>query len=232
MKNLGIDQEALVEMFSSATAKQGETLRTAVRATTLKALEGREMSLKNIREVLDAVTKAASTGVMGNSLAGADAEGLLDKAVAGMDSAVLQAVEAQRVALEHLVGQGVDVQQTQLKSALANLEKMEDLVFTSISKAAAGVGQPLQGPWDKVLGGLKAGGTDSGTKAAASAQEMLAAARSAARDGRALGASAAEELMKGYAALVSGVLIGMSEGLRRQPHDADEAPAAKPARKR
>jgi hypothetical protein len=231
MKKLGIDQEALIEMFSSATSKQGEALRSAVRATTLKALEGREMTLKNIREVLDTVTKAASTGVMGNKVAGTDVEGLLDKAVAGMDSAVLQAVEAQRVALEHFVEQGVDAQQTQFKSALATLERMEDLIFTSVSKAAEGMGQPLQGPWDKILGGLKAGGTDSGAKAAATAEEMLATARNAARDGRALGASAAEEMMKGYAALVSGVLIGMSEGLRQESRSS-EAPATKPARKR
>ncbi|HEX3141065.1 MAG TPA: DUF6781 family protein [Rhizobacter sp.] len=231
MKKFGIDQDALVEMFSSATSKQGEALRTAVRTATLKALEGREMTLANIREVLDTVTKAASTGALGNKVAGADVEGLLGKAVAGMDSALLQAVEAQRVAIERFVEQGVSVQQTQLKSALDNLEKMEDMIFTTVSKAAEGVGQPLQGPWDKVLGGLKVGGTDSGAKAVATAEEMLAAARNATREGRALGASAAEELMKSYAALVSGVLIGMSEGLR-QESPRGEAPAAKPARKR
>jgi hypothetical protein len=231
MKKFGIDQEALTEMFSSATAKQGGALRTAVRDATLKALQGREMTLKNIREVLATVTKAASTGLMDNKAAGVDVEGMLGKAVAGMDSALLQAVEAQRVALEQFVEQGMGVQQTQMKAALTNLEKMEDLIFTTVSKAAQSAGQPLQGPWDKVLVGLKAGGTDSGAKAAATVEEMMTAARDAAREGRAMGAKAAEGLMNSYAALVSGVLIGMSEGLRRD-EGGDEPPAARKAPKR
>jgi hypothetical protein len=226
MKKFGIDQEALTEMFASATTQQGEALRKAVRGATLKALQGREMTLKNIREVLATVTKAASTGLADNKAKGVDVEGLLGKAVAGMDSALLQAVEAQRVAIEQFVEQGVGLQQTQLKAALTNLEKMEDLIFTTVSKAAQGVGQPLQAPWDKVLVGLKAGGTDSGIKAAATAEQMMAAARDAAREGRAMGAKAAEGLMKSYAALVSGVLIGMSEGLRQ-----DDSGKPTPARK-
>ena len=36
----GIDQDALVTMFSEATAKQGEALRKAVSEATLKALQG------------------------------------------------------------------------------------------------------------------------------------------------------------------------------------------------
>ena len=56
----GIDQEALVKMFSEATAKQSETLGGAVREATLKALQERELTLENIRKVLKTVTQAAS----------------------------------------------------------------------------------------------------------------------------------------------------------------------------
>ena len=41
----GIDQDALVAMFSQATAKQCETLRKAVAETMLKALQARELTL-------------------------------------------------------------------------------------------------------------------------------------------------------------------------------------------
>ena len=52
----GIDQDALIDMFSQADAKQGEGLRKAVKDATLKALQVRELSLKNIRAVLKSVT--------------------------------------------------------------------------------------------------------------------------------------------------------------------------------
>ena len=58
----GIDQDAMIDMFSQATTQQGEALRKAVSEATLKALQGRELTLKNIRGVLKTVTEAASTG--------------------------------------------------------------------------------------------------------------------------------------------------------------------------
>ncbi|HJW10315.1 MAG TPA: DUF6781 family protein, partial [Albitalea sp.] len=47
----GIDHDAMVTMFSEASAKQGEALRKAVSEATLKALQGRELTLQNIRSV-------------------------------------------------------------------------------------------------------------------------------------------------------------------------------------
>jgi hypothetical protein len=225
----GIDQKALAEMFATATAKQGEALRQAVSSATLKALQGREMTVKNIQGVLKSVTQAASAGAASSGLPEVDVEALLGKALAGMDAALLKAVDAQRTALDQFVEQGVGLQEKMLKGALGNLEKMEEMFFTTVGKAAQGVGQPLQGPWDQVLENFKVKGSDSGAKAAQTVEQVMAAAHEASREGRAAGAKAAEALMKGYATLVSGVLIGMSEGLRQAP--AAE-PAAKAARKR
>ena len=63
----GIDQGALIEMFAQASAKQGEALRQAVGQATLGALQGRELTLKNIRGVVKTVTEAASTGASQSS---------------------------------------------------------------------------------------------------------------------------------------------------------------------
>jgi hypothetical protein len=84
------DQDALIDMFSNASAQQGEQLRQAVSQATLGALQGRELSLKNIRDVLKTVTKAASAGIAQNATPGIDVESLLDKAVTGMDDALLR----------------------------------------------------------------------------------------------------------------------------------------------
>jgi hypothetical protein len=230
MMKSGIDQEALVKQFSEASAKQGEALRKAVSEATLKALQGRELTLANIRKVLKTVTEAASAGAAQNPLPAVDVEGLLAKAFDGMDAALLQTVEANRKALSQFVDQGVGVQEKQMKSALANLEKMEDMFFDTVTKAAKGAAQPMQGPWDQVLGAMRDKGTATGAQATMTVEDLLGQAQTALRDGRAIGMKATQALMDSYTALVSGVLIGMSEGLQQGKGTADST-AAKARRK-
>jgi hypothetical protein len=223
----GIDQDKLVTMFAEATAKQGEALRKGVSEATLKALQGRELTLANIRGVLKTVTESASAGAAKSGLPMPDVQALLSQAFAGMDAALLKTVEANRRALEQFVGQGVDVQEKQIKGVLTNLEKMEDMFFATVSKAAQGVGQPLAGPWDQVLGAMKLKGTDTGAGASQTVEQMLAQAQSTLREGRASGLRAAQAMMQSYSALVSGVLIGMSEGLQQNAAEKPAAPAAR-----
>ena len=118
------DADALIAMFESASARQGAQLKKAASDATLAALHGRELSLKNIRGALKQVAEAASAGVAKNLGAGVDPEALLDKAVAGMDDAMLKAVEANRTALSTLMAQGADMRDKHLQKALDDLEKM------------------------------------------------------------------------------------------------------------
>ena len=215
MIKAGIDQDAITKMFSEATAKQGEALRKGVGEATLKALQGRELTMENIRKVLKTVTTAATAGA-GKNVAGAvDIEALLGRAVAGMDDALLKAVEANRKALQQFVDQGASLQEKQLKGAIANLEKMEDTFFITLSKTVESAGGlPLQGPWKQVLGSLQSKGSDSGARATQTVQDLLAQTKVALTAGRASSMKATQAMLDGYAALVSGVLIGMSEGLQ------------------
>ena len=219
----GIDQDALINMFSQATAKQGEALRKTVSEATLKALQGRELTLENIRKVLRTVTQATSAGAALNPAGPVDLEAMLGKAFAGMDAALLQAVQANQKALQSLVDQGADLKDKQMKSALANVEKMEDMFFTTVGKAVQGAGSSLQGPWEQVLKGMKLSGTDTGAQATQTVEQLMDQARTALRDGRASGMRAAQAMMDSYSALVSGVLIGMSEGLTHSAPDEGRA---------
>ncbi len=221
----GIDQEALISKFSEASAKQGEAIRKTVTETTLKALQGRELSLKNIKQVLNTIAKAASTGAAGSSLPAADVEGLLTKAVAGMDAALEKAVQANRRALQQILDQGADVRETQVKKALADIEKMEDTLFAALRKAAEGAQASLEGPWAQVLKATQGKGTGTGAQASATITELMDSAQSNLRRGRALGMSASQAMLDSYSTLVSGVLIGMSEAL--QQGGAAPAPSRK-----
>lgn len=230
MLKSGIDQDALIEMFASASAKQTAQLRDAVGQATLKALQGREMSLKNIKSVIKSVTEAASTGALQNVTPKVDVETMLNGALAGMDDALLKAVEANRVALERLTDQGVGLQEKQLKKALDDLQKLEDTMFETVRKATSGAGMDkLAGPWAEVLGKMEQSGSLTGAQASAIFEQMTGQMQTAMRETRAASLKAAQTLAQSYTALVSGVLMGMSDALRQG--GAAEALASKPAAK-
>jgi hypothetical protein len=232
----GIDQDALVTMFAEASAKQGEALRKAVSGATLQALQGRELTLESIKKVVKTVAGAASMGAAKNPASTVDVEAMLGKALAGIDSALLQAVEANRKALTQFVNTGVGLTEKPMKDALANVEKMEDTFFEAVAKASKSTG-PLQAPWEHALSALKMKGSDTGAQAAQTVESLLAQAQTTLRSSRASGLRAAQGMLDSYASLVSGVLIGMSEGLQSgkpaaRPAAAEPSAAAAPAAKR
>ena len=100
MAKNAFDADALITMFETASASGSAKLRQAVTDATLQALQGRELSLKNIRAVLGTVTQAANTGLAKNMAPPVDVDTMLDQAVAGMDDALLKAVDANQVALK------------------------------------------------------------------------------------------------------------------------------------
>ncbi len=210
----GIDQEALIAMISGASAKQGEMVRATVRDLTLKALQGRELTLQNIRKVLSTVTAAASAGAMKNVSPGVDVEALLEKTVAGMDDALLKAVEANRMALQQFIDQGVNLQESQLKKAVSDLERFEDALIDSVTKSSAGAGDQAQAMWAPILDAMKMKGTATGAGADATTRQLLTQMQGAMRETRAASLRAANAMAQNYAAMVSGVLIGMSEALK------------------
>ena len=219
----GIDQDALITMFAEASAKQGETLRKTVSNATLQALQGRELTLESIRKVVKTIAGAASVGATRNPASAVDVEAMLGKALAGIDSALLQAVEANRKALQQFVSTGVGLTEKPMKDALAKIERMEDTFFDAIAKASKTAG-PLQAPWEHALSAMKMKGSDTGAQATQTIQSLLSQTQSSLRSSRASGMRAAQVMLDSYAALVSGVLIGMSEGL--QSGKAASSPAA------
>ena len=242
MIKAGIDQDALITMFSEASTKQGEALRKAVSEATLRALQGRELTLANIKKVVKNVAEAASTGIARNPAPSVDVEGLLGKALSGIDSALLQAVEANRKALEQFVNGGVSLTEKPLKEALANIEKMEDVFFATVTKASQSAG-PLEGPWQSALDAMKMKGSATGNQATQTVEQLMGQAQTMLRSGRASGMRAAQAMLDSYAALASGVLIGMSEGLQAGTQrrggagsgasgGAGAAPASAPAERR
>jgi hypothetical protein len=225
MAKSAFDTDALITQFETATAAGSAKLRQTVSDATLQALQGRELSLKNIRAVLASVTAAASTGLAKNVAPAVDVDTLLDQAVAGMDDALLKAVDANRVALQQFVAQGADMREKHLKKALTDLDKFEDTLIATVQKSAGAAGDPMSAAWGQVLEKLNAGGTLTGAKAASTAEQMALQMQTAVRDSRNASLRAAQVLAESYTAMVSGVLIGMADAMRAAP--AAKTPRAK-----
>ncbi len=213
MKMQLIDQKALIQQFAEASTKQGAALRKSVNEATLGALKARELSLTNIKQVLKAVSEATAKGAAASPLPMPDVEALLGQALAGVDSALVQAVEANRRALQQLVAQGVAVQESHVKKAMSEIDKLEDSFFAAVDKAMAGADMPLQGAFGQVMTAFKTDGTQTGARAKDTLAQLSSSARDAMRDQRAVAVAATQAWLDGYSALVSGVLLGMSEAL-------------------
>ena len=103
----GIDQDALIKMFSEASDKQGEMLRKAVSEATLKALQGRELSLNNIKSVLKTVTEAASAGAAKNIAPPVDVEAMLERIACAMAAgAIFPHLSFHSVIFRGIAGEG------------------------------------------------------------------------------------------------------------------------------
>jgi hypothetical protein len=72
----------------------------------------------------------------------------------------------------------------------------------------------LQGPWQGALEAMKMKGSATGAQATQTVESLVGQAQTALRQGRATSMRAAQAMLDSYAAMVSGVLIGMSEGLQ------------------
>jgi hypothetical protein len=72
----------------------------------------------------------------------------------------------------------------------------------------------MAGAWGPILEKMQAGGTLSGAQAAQTAEQVAQQMQTAVRSSRAASIKAAQALAESYTAMVSGVLIGMSEALQ------------------
>src|SRR2546430_10199664 len=143
-----MNTDEMLKGMAREAVKQSENLRTAVRELTLGALRGRELTVREIKRVVKAVTEGVNLGAATSKI---DADQVLGEAFAGMDEAVLKAVQANHLALQQLAAQGQSLRESHMKKALDELERLED-EFVGAGKGAAKKGsEPLRDPWARAL---------------------------------------------------------------------------------
>ena len=221
MKPLIDTDEVLKQMTAQAVA-QGEGLRSTVRDLTLQALQSRELSLSQIRQVIGSVTEGVNLGAMKGKL---DASEVVSQSLAGMDDALLKAVEASRIALHQITGER-EFGDSHLKKALDDLERLEDEFLATVRATAAGAGSPFKTQWGGALDETMSAGTATGQQVMALVEQYGSQFREAARAQRDAGFRTAHALAQNFATLASGVLIGLAEAMQQGGKTASAKPAA------
>jgi len=206
------DTDEILKRMASESVKQGENLRSTVRDLTLQALKTRELSLDQIKGVLRAVTEGVNLGAAKPAI---DTGRAIKDAVAGMDDAVAKAVHASHLALQQLAGQGKELSDTHVKRALDDLKRLEGEFFETIQKAAEASMGPLSQQWTEALKHVKIAGTDTGANVAATLEEFSNRMLSTMHESRHASLKAAQSLASNFAALTSGILIGLSEAMQQ-----------------
>ncbi len=220
MTNSANDVDQVLKTLASQSIRQGGNVRATVRELTLKALQQRELTLKQIGNVLRSIVEGVHLGVAKREM---KVEKALSDTIAGMDDALLKAVEASNVALHRITGKGYDYEDSNLKQALDELERLEDEFIRNLVQATDSASEKVRAPWQRVLEKTALSGTATGTQVASTIREHAKRAQAAMRAQRETGFKTAHLLTQNFATLASGILIGMSEGMGAK-HKAAKTP--------
>lgn len=205
-----MDTDEVLKATARESVKQGENLRSAVRELTLGALRSRELTLGEIKRVVRSVTEGVSAGAAASKL---DPGDVLSDALAGMDEAVLKAVQANHLALQQLAAQGQSLRDSQMKKALDELERLEDEFLSTVREATKKGSKQLKDQWAVVLQRTETNGTRTADQIEATMEEFGKRMHEAVKQQRRTALRAAEVMAENFNTLASGILIGMTEGL-------------------
>lgn len=219
-----VEVDEVLKKMATESVKQGENLRVKVRDLTLKALQRRELSLAQIRQVVTSVTEGINLGASKSKLGGGK---VLSDALAGMDDALLKAVEASRITLELFTDHGVGVKDSLVMVALDELERLEDEFLRTVKQSAERASKDVRAKWTPVLEKMKPGATETGLRVAAAIAEVSAHARDAVRAQRRSTLKATAIMTQNFGTLASGVLVGLAEGMKRAPGGAKKSKSSR-----
>lgn len=212
MKTAAFDADEMVKNLAAKAVRHGENLRSSVRELTLNALRSRELSLAQIRQVLKSITQGVNLGAASIRI---NPGQVLEDALAGMDDALLKAVDANRLALQSLVAEGQSLRKSHAKKALEDLERLEDEFLKAVREASKRGGDALKAQWAALIKNRENSGTETGAQATAALEQLGEEMRSAVRAQRRAAVKTAQVLSENFTTLASGILIGITEGLQQ-----------------
>ena len=207
-----MNTDDVLKSLAEQAVKQGENLRAGVRELTLNALRGRELTVAQIKRVVKAVTEGVNLGAATSKL---DPERVIGEAFAGMDEAVLKAVQANHLALQQLAAQGQSLRESHLKRALDQVERLEDEFLVAVKDATKKGSKQMRDQWSTLLKQTETRGTETAAEVERTLEEFANRMHETMKQQRRTALKAAEVMAENFTTLASGILIGLTEGLQQ-----------------
>ena len=211
--------DAGIRAAASETVREGTDIRAKVHELTLLALNAQRFDRHGMREVIRAVTEGAATGAEKTT---ADMRLAMSEALRGMDQALRTSAEAGHMALKTLAATGKQFSDTEFKTALANLRKVEDDFLATVGQVADAASAKVQPELREALRNARKGGTETGKQVALTMGDFAQKFSAASADAAIAGLEAAGQFGARFAAVASGVLGGLAEALRGSAERAAE----------
>ena len=203
---------------ASETVREGTDIRAKVHELTLLALNSQRFDRHGMREVIRAVTEGAATGAEKTTT---DMRLAMSEALRGMDQALRTSAEAGHMALKTLAATGKTFSDTEFKTALANLRKLEDDFLSTVGQVADAAGTQVQPELREALRSARKSGTETGKQVALTMGDFAQKFSAASADAAIAGIEAAGQFGARFAAVASGVLGGLADALRASAEKKD-----------
>jgi hypothetical protein len=142
-------------------------------------------------------------------------EKLISDAVAGMDDALLKVVEANKVALSKLSG-SPSFDDSTVAKVLRELETLEEQFCDGVKRGTEVANAQIKKQWASVLDKIPRNQTEAGEQVLQTLAAQAKQADNAIKATRKAGLRLAHTLTQNYATLVSGILMGLTEGMKAQ----------------
>jgi hypothetical protein len=204
---------------ASETVRGGTDIRAKVHELTLLALNSQRFDRHGMREVIRAVTEGAATGAEKTTT---DMRLAMSEALRGMDQALRTSAEAGHMALKTLAATGKTFSDSEFKTALANLRKLEDDLLNTVGQVADAASMQVQPELREALRSARKSGTETGKQVALTMGDFAQKFSAASADAAIAGIEAAGQFGARFAAVASGVLGGPADALRASAEKKDK----------
>jgi hypothetical protein len=208
-----------VRAAAAETVREGADIRAKVHELTLLALNSRRFDRRGMREVIRAVTEGVATGA---ERPGTDMRLAMSEALRGMDQALRTSAEAGHMALKTLAATGKTFSDSEFKTALGSLRKLEDDFLSTVGQVADAASAQVQPELREVLRAARKSGTETSKQVALTMGDFAQKFSAASADAAVAGLEAAGQFGARVAAVASGILGGLADALRGPLEQAAE----------
>lgn len=194
-------------------AAAGPDVRERVRELTARALHERRMALRDLGEIVGAITSGVGSGLAAR---GGEIKNGLKQAVSGLDEAVGSAAQAASYTLREAADQGRSFKDNELKARLEQLRDLEAQLVDTLRQTATQSGGKLKEELEYLSDHLRHSGTRTGEQVREALQQLASGVKASGQAGRAGLSESARTATERLSQAASGILEALSDSLKRQ----------------